>query len=190
MGKYRNRPFWSIPIELKGHFPELPILCDPSHISGDRELLSEVCQQALDRGMNGLMVEVHCRPEEALSDSFQQITPERLGRILNHLQLKSERAPSAGFEREIERLRDKLSLVDQEIMKILKARMDIVDEIGELKKKNNVTALQVARMNKMLAQYREQAEEFHLEKDYIEEVFNVIHNQSVKKQTLIFKRTF
>ena len=189
-GKYRNRPFWRIPIELKGHFPHLPIICDPSHISGDRVLLPEVCQKALDRGMNGLMIETHCRPEMALSDSLQQVTPQELGHILDNLQLKSEAPPSVGFEREIERLRDRLNLVDQDIMKILKARMDIVDEIGELKKKNNVTALQVKRMNQMLAEYREQAEDFHLEKDYVEEVFNIIHNQSVKKQTWIFKQPF
>ena len=189
VNQYRNRPVWRIPIELKHHFPELPVICDPSHISGKRSLIPEICQKALDRGMNGLMVEVHCRPDEALSDSRQQITPENFCQIVEGLQLKREHPTDIVFEKEIELLRDKLGTVDQELLKVLKMRMDIVDEIGILKKKNNVTAFQVARMNEMLEEYREQAENINLEKDYVEEVYNVIHNQSVKRQTWIFNKS-
>ena len=186
--KYRNRPVWRIPIELKRHLPELPIICDPSHISGNRALIPEISQKALDRGMNGLMIEVHCCPEEALSDSWQQITPEKFCRILEDLQLKSEHFSDIGFEKEIELLREKLNVVDQELLRILKMRMDVVDEIGKLKKENNVTAFQVVRMNEMLEEYREHAENFNLEKGYVEEVYNIIHNQSVKRQTWIFNQ--
>ena len=188
VSEYRNRPVWRIPIGLKRHFPDLPIICDPSHISGKRSLIPEICQKALDRGMNGLMVEVHCRPEEALSDSRQQLTPEDFCRMLEGLQVKKDCPMDVDFEKEIEFLRDKLNIVDQELLKVLKMRMDIIDEIGRLKKKNNVTAFQVVRMNEMLEEYREQAENFNLGKDYVEEVYNIIHNQSVKRQTWIFNQ--
>ena len=184
--RYRNRPIWRIPIELKRHFPDLPIISDPSHISGKRGLIPEICQKALDRGMNGLMIEVHPNPAEALSDSEQQITPQHFCRILDGLRPKRESSPCEGFEREIEFLRDRLGIVDQDLLRILKMRMDIVDEIGDLKKKNNITAFQAGRMNEVLEEYRGRAEDFNLEKDYVEEIYHVIHNESVKRQGQIF----
>ena len=186
LSRYRNQPVWRIPMELKRRCPELPIICDPSHIAGKRSLIPEICQKALDRGMNGLMIEVHHCPQEALSDSKQQITPESFCRILKGLQVKSERSASAGFEREIESLREKLNGVDRELLKVLRMRMDIVDEIGELKKRNNVTAFQVGRMNEILQEYMERAEDFNLEKEYLKEIYHVVHSESIKRQTQIF----
>ena len=180
--QYRNYPVWKIPVELKGHFPDLPIICDPSHISGKRSLVPEVCQKALDWGMDGLMVEVHCRPEEALSDSEQQVTPEIFCQILDDLRFNRGSSGSKGIEKEIEFLRSKIGTIDQELLGILKMRMDVVEEIGKLKKKNNLKAFQSAWMNKVLEEYRVRAIDFNLGKDYVEEIYRIIHKESVKHQ--------
>ena len=164
-------PVWRISTELKRHFPQLPIVFDPTHIYGRKMSIPEICQKALDRGMSGLMVEVQCHPE-----SPQRFTPEEFCRMLDRLQIGREDSQGAVF------LKDKLNAVDRELLGVLEMRMDIVDKIGRLKKENDITAFQVARMNEIIQSYRQQAESLNLEKGYIEKIYHIIHNESVKRQ--------
>lgn len=179
---YRNPPLWRIPIELKRRLPELPIICDPSHITGNRNNVALVCQKAMDVDMDGIMVETHPNPKEAWSDAAQQVTPTMLGNIVNSLVLKTEFSVDRGFESELSDLRKQIDRIDGEIMESLKMRFNIVDRIGDLKMKNNVTALQVHRMDAMINKIANTAENLGLRSQFAQELYNVIHEESVKIQ--------
>ncbi len=185
--KYRNRPLWKIPIELKHHYPNLPIICDPSHICGQRDTILDVCQKALDIHMDGLMIETHIHPDKALSDSKQQVTPGRLFEILKELNYKNESSPDVEFERTLEVLRDRIDVIDTDIIEALAQRMEVVDQIAKLKLEKNVTAFQQKRMDEILNQRTQLGMNYGLKKDYMEEIFGAIHAESVKKQTEFFK---
>ena len=164
--RYRYNPVWKVPMELKRHFPQLPIICDPSHICGKRDTIPEICQKALDWDMNGLMVEVHCRPDEALSDSQQQVTPKDFCHILESLRFEREGDESKDFESEIDFLRGQLGFVDRELLWILKMRREIVEKISEF------------NMDEVLREHEEQFDGTHLEKDYIKKIYRAINNKS------------
>ncbi len=181
--EYRNQPLWRIPIELKRHLPDLPIVCDPSHITGDRERIALVCQKAMDLDMDGVMVETHPNPEEAWSDAAQQVTPTALASIIKSLKLKTEFSPDRTFEHDLNDLRVQIDRLDSEIIESLKMRFNIVERIGDLKMKNNVTALQVHRMDAMMNKISEMAEKVGLRPEFVEEVYHVVHEESVKVQT-------
>lgn len=181
--EYRNQPLWRIPIELKRHLPELPIICDPSHITGDRNRIALVCQKAMDLDMDGVMVETHPNPEEAWSDAAQQVTPTALASIIQSLQLRTEFSPDRNFESDLGDLRNQIDRLDSEIIESLKMRFNIVERIGDLKMKNNVTALQVHRMDAMMKKIGEMAEKVGLRPDFVEEIYHVVHEESVKVQT-------
>ncbi|GAB4009942.1 MAG: bifunctional 3-deoxy-7-phosphoheptulonate synthase/chorismate mutase type II [Bdellovibrio sp.] len=183
--KYRNEPMWKIPIELKRRLPDMPMICDPSHITGRRDMILEVAQKALDIDMDGVMIETHPAPELALSDADQQVTPSALHQIIKSLQLRTEFSSDRNFETELETLRSKIDRIDQELIDILANRMKVVQNIGELKKKNDVTAFQVHRMDQMLKAREEAAQKLGLSKKYIDELFNIIHDESVRRQTTI-----
>jgi len=185
--KYRNRPLWKIPIELKHHYPELPIICDPSHICGQRSTIEDVCQKAMDIHMDGLMIETHIKPEQALSDAKQQITPGRLFEILKTLSYKNESSHDVDFERTLEILRDKIDIIDLDIIEALAQRMEVVEQIAKIKHEKNVSAFQQKRMDEILKQRVQKGIQFGLMKDYIQELFNIVHAESVKKQTDFFK---
>ena len=181
--EYRNQPLWRIPIELKRLMPELPIICDPSHITGNRDRIALVCQKAMDVDMDGLMVETHPNPTEAWSDAAQQVTPTALKDIVSKLVLKTEFSPDRTFDSDLNDLRQQIDRIDSEIIEGLRMRFNIVDRIGELKMKNNVTALQVHRMDAMMKKIAGLAEQVNLRADFVEEIYNVIHEESVKIQT-------
>jgi len=185
--KYRNRPLWKIPIELKHHYPELPIICDPSHICGQRSTIEDVCQKAMDIHMDGLMIETHIRPDKALSDAKQQLTPGQLFSLLQRLSYKNESSYDVNFERTLEILRDKIDIIDLDIIEALAQRMEVVEEIAKIKHEKNVSAFQQKRMDEILKQRVEKGVQFGLMKDYIQELFNLVHAESVKKQTDFFK---
>lgn len=185
--KYRNRPLWKIPLELKHHYPELPLICDPSHICGQRSTLEDVCQKAMDIHMDGLMIETHINPDVALSDAKQQVTPGKLFEILNRLVLKNDSSNDVHFERTLEILRDKIDVIDSDILEALAQRMEIVQEIAKVKLEKNVTAFQQKRMDEILLNRVQKGKAYGLKKDYIEELFNIVHAESVKKQTDFFK---
>jgi chorismate mutase len=183
--KYRNLPIWSIPIELKRLLPELPLICDPSHIAGDRNLIAEVCQKAMDISMDGVMVETHITPDKALSDAKQQVTPAKLDEIVSHLSLRAEKSEDKTFEDTIDKLRLSIDEVDRELLELLHMRMNIVREIGIAKKESNITPLQLIRMDAVMKARSESGQKLGLEHKYIEDLFHVIHTESVRQQTKI-----
>ena len=143
---YRNLPMWQIPIELHRRIPNLPIICDPSHIGGSRELIAPLCQQAMDLGFDGLIVESHCEPDKAWSDAKQQVTPDVLDYILSLLVIRDEKETTEG----ITMLRKQIDELDNQLMDLLAKRMRVCREIGQYKKEHNMTVLQTARYNEIL----------------------------------------
>lgn len=183
--KYRNLPKWTYPIQLKEQLPDVPIICDPSHIAGRRDLVPEICQKAMDVGMDGLMVETHINPEVALSDKAQQVTPQNLKVILDKISLRQEYSDDSECETELSDLRAQIDRIDEEILEALKLRMDVVNKIGSTKKSYNITPLQIHRMDSLMKERTERAKSFGLKEDYIHDLFHVIHTESVKNQTEI-----
>ena len=183
--KYRNSPEWKYVIELKRRIPNLPIICDPSHISGRREYLKEISQKAIDLDMTGLMIESHNNPKVALSDKNQQVTPEDLNTLLNGL-IKREASPhNKEFENKLEALRREIDLMDDEILETMGARMNIVREIANYKKENNVTILQINRWNEIIQSRLCKGQKLKLHDDFVNIVFQMIHEESIIIQTEI-----
>lgn len=180
--KFRNSPKWKIPVELKQRIMDIPMICDPSHIAGKRELILEVSQKAMNLNMNGLMIESHIDPDKALSDASQQVTPAQLSDLLQTLSYKTEFSTNESFENELERLRKKIDNTDEEIIKNLHIRMEITKEIGMAKLKNNITMFQPHRMDELMKERIEQGETYGLTSGYVKAVYTTIHNESVREQ--------
>jgi chorismate mutase len=183
--KYRNYPNWKTVIELKRILPNLPIICDPSHISGKREYLFEISQKAFDLGMDGLMIESHIDPSCALSDKDQQVTPADLGKILDKLVIRYSSSDDPQFENRLENLRSRIDEIDHEIMEILASRMEIVKQIGLYKKQNKVTALQINRWSQIMEDRTKLANKLQLDETFVKTLFQLIHEDSVRQQTEI-----
>lgn len=181
---YRNMPMWQIPIELRRRIPNLPIICDPSHIGGRRELIAPLCQQAMDLGFDGLIVECHCSPDEAWSDAKQQVTPEVLDYILSLLVVRSGHVTTEG----ITQLRRQIDDLDNQIMDLLSRRMRICREIGQYKKEHNMTVLQPSRYNEILDKRGAQGALCGMSAEFIASVFEHIHEESVRQQMEIINR--
>jgi chorismate mutase len=183
--KYRNYPNWKTVIELRRMMPEVPVICDPSHIAGKRELLYEVAQKAFDMGMEGLMLESHIDPSCALSDKEQQVTPSELAKLLDRLIIRHESADNPQFENMLEVLRNRIDAMDRELLEVLSSRMDIVREIGKYKKEHNVTALQINRWSQLMEDRVNLAQKLNLNKTFTQILFQLIHEDSVRMQTEI-----
>lgn len=181
---YRNTPQWQIPIELKRKIPDIPLICDPSHIAGNRELIQSLSQKAIDLNFDGLMIETHPNPDLAWSDAKQQITPETLFQILNSLILREELPLGVSLEA-IEDLRYKIDKCDDDLINILEKRMNLVKAIGLYKKENKMTILQPGRWDQVLGKSIEKGIERNLNKDFITSIFKTIHQESINKQTII-----
>lgn len=175
---YRNAPHWSVPIELHRRLPNLPILSDPSHIGGRRDLVAQLAQQALDLGFSGLMIECHPNPNEALSDAQQQITPESLKELIAQLQLR--RSTNEGDLLSDYRLH--IDSIDSRIIELLAERMDIAREIGSFKRKHGMAVVQHDRYNKLLVAAEAKAESMSIRKEFIHQIFSAIHEESVRQQ--------
>jgi chorismate mutase len=186
--KYRNFPNWKTVIELKRILPNLPIICDPSHISGKREYLYEISQKAFDIGLDGLMIESHIDPSCALSDKEQQVTPADLAKILDKLVIRYASSEDPQFENKLENLRARIDSIDHEIMEVLAQRMGIVKQIGEYKKENKVTALQINRWSQIMEDRSRLAEKLSLDDAFIKALFQLIHEDSVRQQSEIMDR--
>ncbi|MBF1393743.1 MAG: bifunctional 3-deoxy-7-phosphoheptulonate synthase/chorismate mutase type II [Prevotella histicola] len=178
---YRNLPMWQIPIELHRRVPELPIICDPSHIGGRRDLIAPLCQQAMDLGFDGLIVESHCNPDEAWSDAKQQVTPDILDYILSLLIVRSESSTTEG----IRMLRAQIDEIDNTLMDLLAKRFRICREIGTFKKEHNMTVLQTGRYNEILEKRGAQASLCGMDAEFAAQVFELIHEESVRQQLAI-----
>ena len=181
---YRNLPMWQIPIELRRRFPSLPIMCDPSHIGGSRELVAPLCQQAMDLGFDGLIVESHCSPDSAWSDAKQQVTPDVLDYILSLLVVRDEKVTTEG----IHVLRKQIDELDNQLIELLAKRMRVCREIGQYKKEHNMTVLQTSRYNEILDKRGAQGALCGMSADFIRSVFEEVHEESVRQQMEIINR--
>ena len=181
--RYRNSPNWQIPIELKRRFPQLPILCDPSHIAGVRPLIPQISQNALDLNFDGLMIEVHSHPEEALSDKEQQLTPASLMELLSSLVIRQASVDDAVFMNVLEELRDRIDSIDERILILMAERMGVANDIGRYKRDNNMTILQVERWNEILKTRLQSGEMKELSQEFITRLYALIHEESIRHQT-------
>ena len=185
--KFRNNPEWQIPIELQNRFPDLPLICDPSHICGRRDIIQEISQKALDLNFDGLMIETHNDPDTAWSDAAQQITPKNLIKLMKDLVIRNELIEERSFINELENLREKIDDADSQILDILGNRMNISDEIGKIKKKQNVAILQSKRWNNILKKMISDGKQKGLSEDFILKIFKAIHQESINHQEKILK---
>lgn len=186
--KYRNIPEWQLAIELQDKFPDLPIICDPSHITGRRDMIQEVSQQALDLNYDGLMIETHNNPDKAWSDAAQQVTPEVLKDILKSLVIRKQTDENHAFNQELEKLRLRIDENDTKMIEVLGKRMRIVDEIGLLKKENNVAVLQNKRWKAVLDKMTAEGVQQNLGEDFILQLFRAVHQESIDHQQKVINK--
>ena len=175
---YRNLPHWHIPMELRRVMPNLPIICDPSHIGGRRELIAPICQQAMDLSFDGLIIEAHCNPDKAWSDAAQQITPDVLDYIVSTLIIRDEKQSTENLSQ----LRRQIDEHDEKLLEVLTARMRVAEEIGKYKKEHNIPILQTGRYDEILQKHTAKSQILGLSEDFIKTIFVAIHEESVKHQ--------
>lgn len=181
---YRNMPQWHIAIELRRRYPNLPIICDPSHIAGRRDLIKLLSQQAMDLGFDGLIIESHCTPDAAWSDAKQQITPDTLNGILNNLVIRDETVHTENLAD----LRRQIDEIDDKIIEILAKRMRISREIAEYKKEHNMPVLQAGRYDEILTQRSQQGAQLGMSEEFMKEVFEAVHGESVRHQIQLINK--
>lgn len=182
--KFRNVPMWEFPIELKIKVPDLPIFCDPSHISGNRKLILEISQKAMDLNMAGLMIESHEKPEEAWSDSSQQISPEELEEVLQRLVIRQIDG-NEDFKNHLAELRLQIDAIDEQIIQKISSRMQLAEKIGEYKKENNVTILQIKRWEEIIKDRTLLGESTGLSEEFMNAMLQLIHQESIRIQTKV-----
>jgi chorismate mutase len=183
--KYRNNPEWQMAIEFQNKYPDIPLINDPSHITGRRDMILDVSQTALDLNFDGLMIETHTNPEKAWSDAAQQVTPNALVQIMNDLKIRKESDPEAEYNSKLNNLRANIDIVDNQIIDLLGKRMKSSDGIGELKKQKNVAVLQSKRWNEILGKMVLEGEEKGLSEEFILRMFKAIHQESINHQEKI-----
>ncbi len=183
-GRFRNAPQWKIPIELKRLLPDLPMICDPSHICGKRDLLLEVSQKALDLAMDGLMIEAHPNPNEAWSDKAQQLTPDALAELLGQLKLRKPEGDELSVDF-LSLFRDEIDLIDLEILDTISKRAKVVEKIAEYKREHKMTILQVSRWDEILKDRMATAEKLGLDEKFSKELYQQIHLMSIRIQTKV-----
>jgi chorismate mutase len=181
--QYRNDPQWQVAIELRSRFPELPFFVDPSHMGGSKDYIQEISQRSLDLGFEGLMIESHCNPTCALSDAKQQLTPEELRDLLyNKITVRDSDSDSPQWKENIDQLRAKIDVLDENLLYTLASRMKVSRQIGQYKKDNNIAILQTSRWDAVLAKVVEKGREYDLSEKFLTAVFNAIHEASVDAQ--------
>ncbi|WP_340075425.1 bifunctional 3-deoxy-7-phosphoheptulonate synthase/chorismate mutase type II [Leptobacterium sp. I13] len=183
--KYRNIPEWQLAIELQNKFPDLPLICDPSHISGKRDMIFDISQIALDLNFDGLMIETHIDPDNAWSDAAQQVTPAALIQIMKDLKIRKETDAAAGYINKLNTLRTQIDVIDHQLLENLGKRMKAADEIGKLKKERNVAVLQSKRWNEILGRMILEGEERGLSEEFILRIYKAIHQESINHQEKI-----
>ncbi|WP_375323666.1 chorismate mutase [Flagellimonas sp. GZD32] len=183
--KYRNIPEWQLAIELQTKFPDLPIINDPSHITGKRDMIFDVSQTALDLNFDGLMIETHYDPDNAWSDAAQQVTPETLVQIMKDLRIRKETDEEAEYNSKLTNLRAQIDVLDNQLIDLLGKRMKVSDGIGELKKQKNVAVLQSNRWNAILGNMILEGEQRGLSEEFVLKMFKAIHQESINHQEKI-----
>jgi chorismate mutase len=180
--RYRNNPEWQIAVDLQNRFPDLPLILDPSHIAGRRDIIFDLSQTALDLNYDGLMIESHHDPDNAWSDATQQITPEVLIQYTEVLRIRKETDDDAVFNNKINTLRTKIDVIDHQLIEMLGKRMQVADAIGQLKKDHNVAVLQSKRWNEILGKMILEGEEKNLSEEFVLRMFKAIHQESINHQ--------
>lgn len=184
---YRNAPMWQIPIEMKRLFPNMPMICDPSHICGKRDNLQEVSQKSIDLAYSGLIIESHCDPNVALTDKDQQVTPDVLAKILNDLIIKTTTTVKKDFVEELNQLRAQIDCFDDELLTLIANRMNVARKIGEIKIQNDVTVLQSSRWNEILERTINKSEKLKLGKAFVTSYMEALHIESIRIQDSLNK---
>lgn len=187
--KYRNEPMWEIPLALKSEFPTIRLICDPSHITGRRDLLQTVSQKAMDLIYDGLMIESHLTPDEAWSDAAQQITPQTLANLINNLILRNEHTADKSFLTDLHSLRKKINEIDKNIIELIGKRMQIAEEIGSYKKEHGITILQPERWKEIQRAQTKDGTASGLSLKFIEKYLEAIHQESIRHQTAIMNQS-
>ena len=183
--EFRNAPMWHLAIEMKRRMPGMPIINDPSHICGRRDILQATAQKAIDLDFDGLMIESHIDPDNAWSDAKQQITPERLAEMLSAISWRKEDVPSESYHAALDKLREQINHIDDELMQLISQRMSIAEKIGEYKRNNNVTILQATRWNEVLDKAVLKAGKVGLSEEFIARYMDAIHMESINRQNKI-----
>lgn len=186
--KYRNIPEWQLAIELQQRFPDLPIINDPSHITGKRDMVQEVSQTALDLNFDGLMIETHYDPDNAWSDAAQQVTPTALIKMMQDLKVRLKNDPEQKFSNELTTLRSQIDIIDEQMLESLGKRMKISDSIGQLKEAHNVAVLQSGRWNEILGRMILEGEKRNLSEEFVLKLFKAIHQESINHQEKIINQ--
>jgi chorismate mutase len=184
--KFRNNPEWQIAIDFQHKFPNVPLIIDPSHITGNRDMIYEVTQQALDMNYDGMIIETHIDPENAWSDAAQQVTPDRLKHIIKELIIRKKDDSSDYFQSELNRLRHRIDEFDHKLIELLGKRMKVADDIGALKKSKNVAVLQSNRWTEIMEKMQNEGLEKGLSHDFVAQLFKAIHQESIAHQEKIF----
>lgn len=182
---YRNRPQWQIAIDFKTEMPDVLMICDPSHICGNRTMLQQVAQKALDLNFDGLMIESHITPDKAWSDAEQQVTPEAYAAMIDNLVFRDPQAAQSGIDPILEHFRGQIDLIDEEIVSILASRMQVVQAIGNYKKDKRMTILQAERWKEIFQKYVDSARQYGLGIEFITDIVKAIHNESIDQQERI-----
>lgn len=180
--EYRNAPMWQLPIEMKRRFGDMLMICDPSHICGNRTLLQQVAQKSIDLDFSGLMIESHIDPDHAWSDASQQITPEQLNTMLQNLVWRSVKNEDAAFITALQKLREQVDQLDDELLSLMAQRMKMADKIGIYKKENQMTILQTERFNAILRRAFAKADQLGLSREFIQRYFDAVHMESINHQ--------
>ena len=186
--KYRNTPEWQMAIELQTKFPDLPLINDPSHITGKRDIIFDVSQTALDLNFDGLMIETHFDPDNAWSDAAQQVTPSTLVQIMKDLKIRKESTPKVAYNDQLKNLRAQIDVMDNQLLEILGKRMKVAEGIGTLKKQENVAVLQSKRWNEILGKMVLEGEQHNLSEEFILKLFKAVHQESINHQELILNK--
>lgn len=187
-GPFRNAPMWDLAIEMKTRIPGLEMICDPSHISGNRELISMVAQKALDLDMTGVMIESHLNPDAAWSDAKQQVTPAALAKIIEGLVVRQAVSENKSFKDTLGLLREQIDQIDDEIMQKMASRMKISEKIGQYKKDNNVTILQVNRWEEIVQSRVSMGKAMGLDEGFTRDLLRLVHHESIQVQTKVMNR--
>lgn len=182
---FRNAPMWHLAIEMKRRNPEMMIINDPSHICGRRDILLDVAQKAIDLDFDGLMIESHIDPDNAWSDAKQQVTPERLAEMLDEIVWRKEDVPSEVFHAALEKLREQINHIDDELMQLLGQRMNIADKIGQYKRDNQVTILQTNRWNQILDRAFQKGDKLGLSREFVTKYLDAVHMESIARQNKV-----
>ena len=183
--EYRNAPMWHLAIEMKRRYPDMLMINDPSHICGNRHMLQEVAQEAIDLDYDGLIIESHIDPDNAWSDAKQQITPERLGELIGSIHWRKEDVASEEYHAALEKLRQQINHLDDELMQIIGQRMKVSEKIGKYKKENSITILQTNRWNSILERAFAKGDKLGLSKEFITKYFDAVHMESINHQNKI-----